>query len=220
VQFFVYGIDEDGVDARLDELGEAHWAYMDRFAEQLVARGPTLSPDGTAHTGSIHILGASDLDAARRFASDEPFARAGLYSAVTVTPWHDALGGTMWDRPAASPQSAHGADRGGAIRVRQAPARRGRARDRRCGLRARPRAAGHGASGGHARRRATVGVDRQPALEPRRAAGVLTDRPIRPSASRSLDVPYPLVARIASAANGGGPRSRTPHDVAAAMVRS
>jgi hypothetical protein len=60
VQFFVYGIDDDGVDARLDELGEAHWAYVDRFAEQLVALGATLSTDGTAHTGSIHVLDAAD----------------------------------------------------------------------------------------------------------------------------------------------------------------
>jgi uncharacterized protein len=106
VQFFVYGIDDDGVDEQLDELGEAHWAYMDRFAEQLVARGPTLSPDGTAHTGSVHILDAADPGAARRFAFEEPFARAGLYSAVTVTPWWNALGGTMWDRPPASPAPA------------------------------------------------------------------------------------------------------------------
>jgi uncharacterized protein len=106
VQFFVYGIDDEGVDGQLDELSEAHWAYMDRFAEQLVARGPTLSRDGTAHTGSIHILEAADLGAARRFAFEEPFARAGLYSAVTVTPWCNALGGTMWDRPPASPDTA------------------------------------------------------------------------------------------------------------------
>jgi hypothetical protein len=78
---------------------------MDQFAEQLVARGPTLSRDGTAHTGSIHILEAADLGAARRFAFEEPFARAGLYSAVTVTPWCNALGGTMWDRPPASPDT-------------------------------------------------------------------------------------------------------------------
>jgi uncharacterized protein len=106
VHFFVYGIDAEGVHGQLDELSEAHWAYMDRFAEQLVARGPTLSRDGTAHTGSIHILEAADLGAARQFAFEEPFARAGLYSAVTVTPWCNALGRTMWDRLPASPDTA------------------------------------------------------------------------------------------------------------------
>jgi len=79
---------------------------MDRFADQLVARGPTLSPDGTAHTGSIHILEAADIEAARRFASEEPFARAGLYSSVAITPWCNILGGTMWARSPASPDTA------------------------------------------------------------------------------------------------------------------
>ena len=106
MQFFVYGIDAEGVDGQLDALGEAHWAYMDQCAQRLVARGPTLSPDGTAHTGSVHILEAADLTAARRFAFEEPYSRAGLYSAVTVTPWYNALGGTMWDRPPASPETA------------------------------------------------------------------------------------------------------------------
>ena len=105
MQFFVYGSDAEGVGGQLDALGEAHWAYMDQFAQRLVARGPTLSPDGTAHTGSVHILEAADLTAARRFALEEPYSRAGLYSAVTVTPWSNALGGTMWDRPPASPET-------------------------------------------------------------------------------------------------------------------
>ncbi len=102
MQFFVHGIDGDGVAGQLDELAEAHWTYMDRFAGQLVARGPTLSADGEEHTGSVHVLEAPDLEAARRFALDEPYARAGLYSSVSVTPWWNALGGTMWDRPPAT----------------------------------------------------------------------------------------------------------------------
>ena len=105
MQFFAYGIDAEGVGEKLDALGEVHLAYMDQFASRLVARGPTLSPDGTAHTGSVHILEASDLTAARRFAFEEPYSRAGLYSTVTVTPWCNALGGTMWDRPPASPET-------------------------------------------------------------------------------------------------------------------
>lgn len=75
---------------------------MDRFAGRLSARGPTLSPDGETHTGSVHIVEAADLAAARRFADQEPYAQAGLYAALSVCPFADALGGSMWDRPAAS----------------------------------------------------------------------------------------------------------------------
>ena len=79
---------------------------MDRFADRLVARGPTLSADGETHTGSVHIVSAADLVDANRFASDEPYAQAGLYSSVTVTPWQNGLGGSMWDHPAPSPEVA------------------------------------------------------------------------------------------------------------------
>jgi len=55
VQFFVLGIDgpDFGVD---DDLNEVHWAYMDRSADALVARGPTRSVDGGHHTGSVHVI--------------------------------------------------------------------------------------------------------------------------------------------------------------------
>jgi uncharacterized protein len=99
--YLVYGRDAPGVVERLDALAEAHWSYMDRFADRLVARGPTLSPDGEAHTGSMHIVAVEDARAARRFAEDEPYRRAGVYADITISRYIDLLGGSMWDRPAA-----------------------------------------------------------------------------------------------------------------------
>jgi uncharacterized protein YciI len=65
-------------------LAEAHWSYMDRFADRLILRGPTLSDDGTEHTGSIHVLNVTDLASAERFAAEEPFWLAGLYQRVNT----------------------------------------------------------------------------------------------------------------------------------------
>jgi uncharacterized protein len=101
MQYFVYGVDDEGVEERLEALGEAHWAYMDRHAQRLVARGPTLSGDGS-HTGSVHVIEAGSLHDARRFAFEEPYWLAGLYASVMVTRFESALGRTMWDRPQAS----------------------------------------------------------------------------------------------------------------------
>lgn len=101
MRFLVHGIDATDAGDRLEALAQDHWAYMDGFADALVARGPTLAADGSAHTGSIHVVDAIDLDAARRFAREEPFCRAGLYSSVEVTRMESLLDGTMWDRPAA-----------------------------------------------------------------------------------------------------------------------
>jgi hypothetical protein len=97
----VYGRDASGVDERLDALAEAHWSYMDRFADRLVARGPTLSADGEAHTGSLHIVAVEDARAARRFAEDEPYQRAGVYADIEIRRYVNLLGRSMWDRPPA-----------------------------------------------------------------------------------------------------------------------
>jgi uncharacterized protein YciI len=66
------------------DFSEAHWSYMDRFADRLILRGPTLSDDGTEHTGSVHVVDLADRGSAERFATEEPFWLAGLYREVTT----------------------------------------------------------------------------------------------------------------------------------------
>jgi uncharacterized protein YciI len=101
--FLIYGRDstEFGAD---DEhpVHEVHQTYMDQWAAQLVARGPTLSEDGSRHTGSVHVLDVPDSETARKFADDEPYAQAGWFSEVTVWPFESVIQGTMWDHPAPS----------------------------------------------------------------------------------------------------------------------
>ena len=99
MQFLVVGTDGPDFDEGPSDLHEAHQQYMDGWSESLVARGPTLTPDGGAHTGSVHVLDVPDAEVARRFAFEEPFARAGWYSEVVVTPFQPCVSGTMWDLP-------------------------------------------------------------------------------------------------------------------------
>jgi uncharacterized protein YciI len=101
VKFLVVGVDGPAFGSA-DELPEAHWAYMDRWADLLVVRGPTTTADGH-HTGSVHVVELPDSAAAQRFADEEPFAAAGWYSTVTVAPVVPCTDGTMWDRPPAEP---------------------------------------------------------------------------------------------------------------------
>ncbi|MFJ5262404.1 YciI family protein [Streptomyces sp. NPDC088387] len=82
--FYVHAPDRPGTGTALLELAEDHWSYMDRFADRLVLRGPTLSEDGEEHTGSVHVVDVPDRAAAERFAHEEPFWRAGLYRHLTV----------------------------------------------------------------------------------------------------------------------------------------
>ncbi len=82
-----------------EELLEDHWSYMDRYAKEMIARGPTMAGDGETPTGSVHILDLPGPAAARAFAFDEPGYQAGVYRDVLLRRWHNTLGRTMWDFP-------------------------------------------------------------------------------------------------------------------------
>jgi uncharacterized protein YciI len=96
VEYFFYGRGRPGCEVLLEELAEAHWSFMDRHAAAMIARGPTLTPDRTTWTGSMHIVDLPDAEAARLFAFQEPYYVAGVYSDVLVRRWHNVLGRTMW----------------------------------------------------------------------------------------------------------------------------
>ena len=65
MEFFCYHRDRPGCVALREELLEEHWSYMDRYASQMIARGPTLASDGCTPTGSLHIVDLPDSAAAR-----------------------------------------------------------------------------------------------------------------------------------------------------------
>ena len=98
MEFFCYHRDRPGSVALRNDLLEEHWSYMDRYAKEMIARGPTLADDGTP-TGSVHIVDLPDPAAARAFAFDEPNYQAGVYRDVLLRRWHNMLGRTMWDFP-------------------------------------------------------------------------------------------------------------------------
>jgi len=72
---------------------------MDRYAKEMIARGPTLADDGETATGSVHIVDLPDPAAARAFAFNEPGYQAGVYRDVLLRRWRNMLGRTMWDFP-------------------------------------------------------------------------------------------------------------------------
>lgn len=98
MEFFCYHRDRLGSAALRDELLEEHWSYMDRYAMELIARGPTFTDDDVP-TGSVHIVDLADPAAARAFAFDEPNHQAGVYRDVLLRRWRNMLGRSMWEFP-------------------------------------------------------------------------------------------------------------------------
>ncbi|MCG5472091.1 YciI family protein [Micromonospora sp. LAH09] len=97
MEFLCYHRDRPDSATLRDNLLAAHWAYMDGYAAEMIARGPTLS--GDTATGSVHIVDLPHPAAARAFAFDEPNYQAGVYRDVLLRRWRNTLGRTMWDFP-------------------------------------------------------------------------------------------------------------------------
>jgi len=96
MQFFFYCRDRaDAGKTRLALLKE-HWAFMRRYIDTMIARGPTMSADGKAVTGSMHMVDLPDAEAARVFAHDDPLAKGGVFEDIMVRRYHNVLGRTMW----------------------------------------------------------------------------------------------------------------------------
>jgi uncharacterized protein len=72
---------------------------MDRFADGMTARGPTLGVDRETWTGSVHIVDLPSGEAAREFVEREPYNRAGLFGEHMIRRFRNLLGRTMWEAP-------------------------------------------------------------------------------------------------------------------------
>ncbi|RII20304.1 YciI-like protein [Streptomyces sp. YIM 130001] len=102
MEYLCWHRDRSESEALRGELIESHWSYMDRYAKEMIARGPTFAAGSDTLTGSLHILDLPDAAAARAFAFDEPNFQAGVYRDVLLRRWRNSLGRTMWDFPGGS----------------------------------------------------------------------------------------------------------------------
>jgi uncharacterized protein len=87
MEYFFYCRDKPGTETLREMTTEPHWSFMDVYADAMIARDPTVTSDGTKVTGSMHIVDLPDAEAARVFAFEEPYYRAGVFGDV---PMHDA----------------------------------------------------------------------------------------------------------------------------------
>ncbi len=70
----------------------SHLAYIDAQLRQVKVAGPFLSDDGQTMLGSLIVIEAQDIAAARAFAAADPYALGGLFSSVDIKPWRWTVG--------------------------------------------------------------------------------------------------------------------------------
>lgn len=68
----------------------AHLEYL-KSTDLVAQAGPLLDDDG-GMTGSLIVLDVPDMAAARDWAANDPYAKAGLFAEVTLTHWNRVIG--------------------------------------------------------------------------------------------------------------------------------
>lgn len=64
-----------------------HVEYLKSLGDTVVLAGPFTEEDGATMNGSLIVVEAASLQAARAIADGDPFAKAGVFAAVEVRPW-------------------------------------------------------------------------------------------------------------------------------------
>ena len=64
-----------------------HVAYLNSLGDTLKLAGPFTEADGETMNGSLIVIEAASLQAAREIAARDPFAKVGLFASVEIRPW-------------------------------------------------------------------------------------------------------------------------------------
>jgi uncharacterized protein YciI len=74
------------LQTRLDNR-PAHVEYLKSFGGQHICTGPLLSDDGQGMVGSLLVMDFVDRKAVEDFAANDPYAKAGLFQSIAITPF-------------------------------------------------------------------------------------------------------------------------------------
>lgn len=90
MQFAIICRDKPGALEIRKATREAHLAYLQETGAVVMA-GPFLN-ESDEMTGSLLIIEAEDLSAARAWAEGDPYYKAGLFETVTIDSWKKTVG--------------------------------------------------------------------------------------------------------------------------------
>ena len=85
--FLITAYDHPGIEAKREEVRDAHREYLAAAGARLLASGALLAEDGETIIGGTSLLDTDDYDEALRFEAEDPYAKAGLRKSVTIIRW-------------------------------------------------------------------------------------------------------------------------------------
>jgi uncharacterized protein YciI len=91
--FALVAHDRPNAVARRMELRPEHLKYLESLGDTLVLAGPFLADNGDM-VGSIVVIEAESLEAARAIFARDPFSMGNLFDSITVKPWKLGINNT------------------------------------------------------------------------------------------------------------------------------
>ncbi len=86
MQFALVAYDRPNSAARRLEMRPEHLRHLESLGDTLLLAGPFLD-DAGAMIGSIMVIEAESLEAARAIFARDPFMQNDLFDSVTIKPW-------------------------------------------------------------------------------------------------------------------------------------
>ena len=87
MHFSIRCVDRQDAPGLRQQVRPQHLEYLKGLGARLVLAGPMLGSDNTTPFGSLLVVEAADRAGAEAIAAGDPYAQAGLFSEVTVTPY-------------------------------------------------------------------------------------------------------------------------------------
>jgi len=69
----------------------AHLDHLKAHGANILVAGPLLTDNGESPVGSLLVMEFDNLEAAQKFANDDPYAKAGLFQSVDIRPWRKVV---------------------------------------------------------------------------------------------------------------------------------
>lgn len=91
--FALVAYDRPNSVARRMELRPDHLEYLKSLGDTLVLAGPFLADNGDM-VGSIVVIEAETLEAARAIFARDPFSVGNLFDSITIKPWKLGINNT------------------------------------------------------------------------------------------------------------------------------
>jgi len=98
MQYLTWGINKPGTTEQRTSLIKKHWDFIAKYEKNLIARGPVIDEENLSVViGSIHIVDLETPAEAEDFTYNEPFAKAGIFKTIIISPFKLELGRTQFD---------------------------------------------------------------------------------------------------------------------------